>query len=500
MEGMDKSSKIGFVVVFLFAVPFAFGGLFALVMAWKIATGVTPSNAPVWVPIILGLVFSGVGFGLMYAGFAGGKLNSSQMRLQAEHPAEPWLWRADWAQGRVQSKTRVNLIAGWVFAIFWNLVSAPVAIHSVPAAAKASNPAAYILLVFPAVGVYLLVRAIRQSIAFSEFGKTYFEMASVPGVIGRELKGAIQARFPHSPDHGVHLRLSSVHRVTTSSGDTSSTFETILWRDENDLAPEQLCAGPVGTTIPVAFRIPLGVHATEKINSRDEFVWLLEAMADVPGVNYHDIFELPVFRTAATPTNTEAAAEAPAEPTTMFATTARAPLRPEHLTVRVSQDAEGEEFYFPAARNKGTAMVTTVFTSVFGGFTYFLAGSKAPLFFPIVFGASSCLIAYLALQLWLGTSRVVIGRSLTVKKGILGFGRTREIALSDIASIEEKMGMQQGGATGTQYYDIVARLRDGGSETLGRTLPSKRETEWLIGEMKRLAGLQGKAAGAGAGA
>jgi len=498
MEGMDRKGKIGFAVIFLFATPFAFFGLFALAIAWRIATGVTPSNAPFWVPIIFGLVFSGIGFGLMYLAFAGRKRYSSQTRLQAEHPNEPWLWRADWAEGRVESKCRVNLITSSVFAILWNLISAPCLIQGVPAAIKKNNPAVYIVLVFPAVGVYLLVRAIRQTIAFSEFGKTYFEMASVPGVVGGELKGSIQARFPHSLDHGVHLRLSNVHRVTTTSGDTSTTTETILWRDEADLAPEQLFAGPIGTTIPVAFRIPSSVRETERIDSRDEYVWLLEALADVPGVNYHDIFEVPVFRTAATPADAEAAAEATAEPPTMFGTTARAPMRPEHLTVRVSQEADGEEFYFPAARNKGTALLTTFFTVFFGGAAYGLAVSKAPLIFPIVFGAFSCAIGYFTVQLWLGTSRVVIGRSLTVKKGILGIGHTREIALSDISSIDEKMGMQQGGATGTQYYDIVVRLRDGGSETLGGTLPSKRETEWLIGEMKRLTGLQGKAAGAGA--
>jgi len=481
-------------VIFLFATPFAFLGLFALGIAWRTATGVTPGNAPLWVPLILGLVFSGVGFGLMYAAFAGGKRYSSQKQLQAEHPTEPWLWRADWAQGRVQSKTRTNLILAWVFAIFWNLISAPAAIQAVPAAVKQSNPAVYIVLLFPAVGVLLLVQAIRQTIASLEFGKTYFEMASVPGVIGRELKGTIQARFPHSPHHGVHLRLSSVHRVTTNSGNSSSTSETILWRDENDLAPEQLCAGPLGTTIPVAFRIPRGAHPTEKIDSRDEFVWVLEALADVPGVNYHDIFEVPVFETAATPAEAEVAAEAP----TMFGATARAPMRPEHLTVKVSQGAEGTEFYFPPARNKALATVTTFFTVAFGGITRVLAGSKAPVLFPIAFGAFSCLIAYFTLQLWLGTSRVVIGRSLTVKKGILGIGRTREIAVSDIASIEEKMGMQQGGATGTPYYDIVVRMRDGDVETLGSALGSKRETEWVIAEMQRLAGvgLKGNSVGA----
>jgi hypothetical protein len=97
-----------------------------------------------------------------------------------------------------------------------------------PLAAKQKGPIAYVALLFPIVGVFLLVYAIRRTIAYFEFGNTYFEMTTLPGVVGRELSGQIQARFPHSPDHGVHLRLSCAHRVTTSSGNSTSTTETIL--------------------------------------------------------------------------------------------------------------------------------------------------------------------------------------------------------------------------------------------------------------------------------
>jgi hypothetical protein len=487
MIGMNRS-KLAALVLCVFALPFAFGGLFAISQAIRMAH-TDPGNTPFWFPLLFGLVFSGVGFGLIFAVLYGGKCAQRQQRLQVEHPAEPWLWRADWAEGRANSKTRTSMLAGWVFAIFWNLISMPVA-FLVLTAARPKGPIAYVGLIFPIVGVFLLIYAIQRTIAFFEFGNTYFEMSSVPGVVGRDLKGQIQARFPHSPDHGIHLLLSCVHRVITGSGNSQSTSETIVWRDEAELASGQLCPGPAGTTIPVAFRIPLDAQPTEKRSPRDEFVWVLEALADVPGVDYHDIFEVPVFRTQQTPAQPEAE---------KFATAAMVQpvARPSVATIEVRQNAEGTEFYFPAARNKSFAMSTTVFALIFSSVSYFLI-HHAPFIFPLVFGFFSFLLLWITVQLWLGTTRVVIGSGgLTVQSGLLGVGRVRQIPLAEIESISDRITSQQGGATGTPYYDIELSLRDGKKVTLGRTVRDKHETEWLLEEMRRLAGLQAKSMAAG---
>jgi hypothetical protein len=486
---LNLSGKLGVLVLCLFGLPFAGFGLFALSQAIRLARA-GPGNLPFWFPLLFGVVFSGVGFGLIFAALYGGKRAQRQHQLQVEHPTEPWLWREDWAQGRANSTTRTNMLAGWAFAIFWNAISMPVPFLVLPQAARQKGPIAYVGLIFPVVGVLLLIYAIRRTIAFFEFGNTYFEMSTVPGVVGRELKGLIQARFPHSPDRGIHLRLSCVHRVTTGSGNSQSTSETILWRDEADLSSGQLCPGPTGTTIPVEFRIPLDAQPTEKRNVRDEFVWLLEALADVPGVDYHDIFEVPVFRTQQTPAQPEAekfAAPEPAQPVT----------RPDFLTVEVRQKAEGTEFYFPAARNKNFATSTTAFLLIFGAVTFFLI-HHAPVIFPLVFGFFSLLLLYSTVQLWLGTARVVIGSGgVTVQSGLLGGGKVRQIPFSEIASINDRITAQQGGGSGTPYYDIELTLRDGKKLTLGRTLCDKHEAAWLVEEMRRLAGLHPKSMTAG---
>ena len=494
MGGLSKSAagKAVGAFFFLFGLPFAGFGLWAFAQAFQRIGGPEGSQS-FWYPMVFGTIFSSIGFGFMFLAIAGNRKYSRQLQVQAEHAAEPWLWREDWASGRVRSNTKGSMVTAWVFAILWNLISWPPTFFALPNALKEKVASAYFLLIFPAAGVVLLIYAIRKSIAFAEFGKTCFEMASVPAVVGRELKGSIQARFPHSPDHGVHLRLSCVHRYVSGSGNSSTTNERILWREEADVNPGQLCPGPAGTTIPVTFHIPLDAQSTDSRTPRDQVVWQLEALAEVPGVDYHDVFEIPVFRTAQTPTFEE---EERAEEAAEF----RAPemSRPEHPTVRVQPAAGGTEFYFPAARNKGFAASITLFAAIFSAIGYFLIRPRVPIIFPIVFGGFGLLMDYFALQMWLGTTRVIIGSSLRLQSGLLGGGKVREIAVSDIASITDRIGAQSGNGTGTPYYDIELNLTDGKKLTLGRSLRDKHEVEWLVSEMNRLAGMGEKTMVAGA--
>jgi len=73
-----------------------------------------------------------------------------------------------------------------------------------------------------------------------------------------------------------------------------------------------------------------------------------------------------------------------------------------------------------------------------------------------------------------------------LQAGLLGGGKTREIALTDVDSFDEKIQSQTLNGTVVPYYDIVARLRDSQTLTVGKMLSSKRETEWLVSEMRRL--------------
>jgi hypothetical protein len=320
-----------------------------------------------------------------------------------------------------------------------------------------------------------------------EFGKTYFELSTVPCVPGRELRGTIQTRFPHFPDHGIRLKLSCVNHIVGGSGDDRSSEDRIISRMEKAIPPSEIYPGPSGAAIPVSFHLPVDVPETDGSNSSNSIRWLLEADADVPGVNYKDIFELPVFRTKDTPSAQEAEDFAKSEP---------ASERPAKLSIRVSMPADGgTEFYFPAGRNMVFAVGTTIFAFLWAGAIWFMAKHGAPIFFTVIFSLFWPLVGYMSLEFWLGTSRVTIGNGkLRLRSGWLGGGRIQEFSISEVLQIKTKINGQTGGASGTPYYDIEMRRRNGPPVTLGKTVRDPQEANWLVSEMTRLAGLKARPA------
>ncbi len=481
---MNKSSRLAAVFLTIFALPFCGAGLFVLLVGFQsseVAGPLRGNPTPTLIQIVIGLVFSCVGFGLLAAVVFGPRKMRKLESVKAAHPDEPWMWREDWAQGRVHSKTKFNMISAWGFAALWNLVSAPVLVFVHPAQIQ-HEPKLLIALIFPLAGMGLLIRAIRETLRWFEFGDTTFEMTTLPCVMGRDLRGTIVTRFPHIPDHGIQLKLSCVNRFVTGSGKQQSTSEKILWRDERTISAAELCPGPSGVSIPVSFHVSLGNPQTDTTNPRNEILWLLEADASVPGVDYRETFELPVFKTKASPLNDDT------QNLTEAAAVRNPPTNPTVL-VRPSSDG-GTEFYFPAARNKSFAAGTTIFGLLWAGASWGTVIMHAPFIFPLVFGLFDLLFIYIILQLWTGTSTIVVGvGSVKVRDGLFGAGRFSEIPWTEVSTIQLSIGAQSGGASGTPYYDIQLVRSNGLKVVLGHTVRDKQEAEWIVAEMKRLTGL-----------
>ena len=485
---MGTSNKVSFAVaaaiLAIFALGFSISGISVLVAVTRQAP--SSNGVPMFLGICMGLAFTTVGVGIGVVSIYGFRKYKWQQASQVANPASPWLWRKDWAQGRANSCTRSTMVQAWIFAVVWNFISAPVLYFAPKAIAQ--QPLAILGLIFPVSGIGLLIWAIRETFRWFEFGVTWFEMVSCPLVIGNEFHGNIHARFPHGADHGVRLKLSCINRVVTGSGKNQTTSDRILWREEKNVSPGELCPGPIGSLIPVSFRIPWNALQTDGTNSRNSILWLLEADADVPGVDYKDIFEVPVFRTKETPaspeseTRTDNPASAP-------------PIRP---TVVVTRTAEGTQFFFPPGRNKGFALGVTTFSMIWSGVLAIMIFLHAPVIFPVAFGFFDLLLLMGAAQLWLGTSRVVIDSSrVRVQSGLFGGGRWREFPKSQVLDIQAVITAQQGGASGTPYYDIRLLQTEHQNVTLGRTIRDKDEAEWLVAEMKKVLQLRAAVAAAG---
>jgi hypothetical protein len=274
--------------------------------------------------------------------------------------------------------------------------------------------------------------------------------------------------------------------VVTGSGKNRSVWEKIRWREQQTLSPERLLPGPDGALIPVDFQIPNDALASDNANANDAILWILEADANVPGVDYRDTFEVPVFRTKDSP-----ALAAPVDRSNAFQDVPAGPVqRPAGSKIIVqSTPAGGVMFKFPALRNPGAALVTTAF---FLGWSLVVAflWTHAPFFFTFFFALFYALFGLIVLSLWMGSSQVTIeGGNVMVRGGLFSLGPRHVVPCAEITDIQTPIGMQMGNGEGTPYYNIQLVCRDGRKLTAGQALRDKQEAEWLVAEMKKAVGL-----------
>ncbi len=497
---------IVFGLIFMaFGLALASGFLFA-------APGHVQGNR--WVGVLISAIFALIGGGVIYAGIYGSHKLKEQATVEASNPQSPWLWRKDWAASRAESKNRNSAFGLWAAAIFVNGIVFTIAASVVPQLLRTSDPKAFFPLAFCVVGVILAGAAIRASIRRKRFGQTYFEFASLPFSPGRTLKGTIHLRFNTDARHGIDLSLSCVRQVITGGGKNRSTLQSVLWQADKNVPQASLAHGLMGdAVIPVEFSIPSDAYESNHDDLNDQVLWLLHAQADVPGVNYSDDFEVPVFRR--TPSldlaSADLASASAAEPAPIFlsdtlsdtlsdAQGATAPpafqsdptdvAAPQNPKVVVSAGMDGStEFYFPAFRNPSQILVLIFFTAVWTAVVYFLAHSKAPLFFTVVFGLADLLLIYGLILATLVSFRIQAGNGRIVRRrAVLGIGGAREFPFSDIAQILPVTQAQQPGAPAS--YSLRLQMKNGEKATLVDMIDNRQEARWVAAQLEKLAGLK----------
>ncbi len=494
-SAVTRPSKVGEVLLSIFGLIFMVAGLFFASSVVFSAPGQVQGNR--WVGMVISTFFVVVGGGIVYAALYGTRKLESRAAAEQSNPESPWLWRDDWAASRAESRNRNRASFFWLVAIFWNTIAFTVAATTVPALWRASDPKAFFPLAFCVVGVILAGLAIRASIRRERFGQTYFEFASLPFSPGRALKGTIHLRFDTSARHGVDLRLCCVRHIVTGSGDNRSTQESVLWEADKNVPQELLMPRPTGdAVIPVDFAIPSDAYESNHDQPDDQVLWILHAQADVPGVSFSDDFEVPVFRrtpsaaSGAAPTTAFALSEASEKtvPPAFQSDTSdvAAPMNPK---VVISAGVSGTEFYFPAFRNPARVLSLIVFTAIWTGIIYFIAHSKAPWLFAVVFGVFDLLLIYALIQSMLGSFRILVGNGKIIfRRAVLGIGFAREIAFSNIAQI---LTVTPSVGQGTQpSYSVRLQTRDGKSLTLADSIGNRQEARWVAAQLEKFVGLK----------
>ena len=486
------SSKLGAAFLILFATPFAAFGIFALVQAFQKWDG---SKLKDTVGLgLFGLIFSGVGFGLMVLAIVGLKKSKQSEALKAQHPDSPWLLRPDWAAGEIKSSAAGGVGVLLFMGLMFLGIGSVSTVIAVPRAFHGADKLPLLVLFFPLAGIVMLSAAAYMTMRRRKYGAVIFKMASVPAPLGGVLSGVVRVPEHFSPQGGVRLRLSCIHRYVTGTGKQRRTVEEVLW-DAEKILGENLPRGGAGCNVPVFFKIPADAREADERDPNDRILWRLTATAQQPGIDFRADFEVPVFRTAASATPM---ADIP-DPLAQYEVPDEQMVALEDPRIKATDLlGGGREFYFPAARNVGNAIGLTFFWLVWTGFLLLFGlldgrhGSGLPhldggaLFFVVVFGLVDVLIIFALINCWFKRVRVTITRdTVTIARHWLLFGYSKVVPCGDVADFSVTTGMQSGS---TVYRTIRLQGRDGSLITTVITMiRSPREADWLAQQMKRAA-------------
>ncbi len=489
---MTKPSKGAAAFLAFFGLMFFVPGLLALFTFLANGRNTTASNTIAAAAIAL--FFSAIGAGILFAALYGYGRLKKQAAVEEANPASPWLWREDWASSKADSLHKKSQITAWVICILGNMVLIPVAAATIPQLARRNDPRALLVAGFCSIGLILFVVALRASLRHRRFGNAYFEFDSLPFSPAGRLAGRIHLKLDADASHGIDLRLACVRRTVTGSGNNRSTVQTVLWQADQNVPSGALGMDPLGRTIPVDFAIPPDAYVTDHDIPSDQVLWLLHAQADIPGIDYTDDFELPVFRTsgstnqAPAPSFSETNGFVDAAPSDADTAAVAAPAHPK---VSISSQAGGTEFYFHAFRSPARALILAVFTAVWSGVVYFLFRSSAPWLFAVVFGSFDLLLILAVFHSVLGTARIRVGNGEIVStKRTLGIGITKRFLVSEIDAIVPVTGGQQGTNQGSTIYAIRLRTKNGRRITLADEIDSRQEARWIVSQVETLAGLK----------
>lgn len=448
----------------------AAGGLLALVSGVRLY----PDRSAM-AGIIVGAIFMLIAALLVAGVWHGAVASRRKDALQAANPGKPWMWREDWASGIITDSNRAGVIALWIFAIIWNAVSFPIAITQRKEIFGPNHLALFILL-FPVAGVFVFYGAVYQTLRSMKFGTSKCHLERVPIVPGRLFRGDIQINTDLQPENGYHLRLVSIHSVTTGRGRSRTTHETILFDNELTVDASAAMRGPNGTRVPFQFATPPDSQSTNETNLSNRYFWRLSVTAAMPGIDYAAQFEVPVFQTG------EAAdgAEFEAFQHRRRAEVVRHTVK-EAAGVAVKRlPGGGEEFQLTAAKTFGSVFKSLLFLAIWNAGLVALIHYGAPWFIDGFFIVIDLLLLVASIDYFAGKTTVTVDRAgVRLRKTWFGQGGTQSIAADSIASIDAMAISAQNGSS----FGVMLKLRDNTTQRVGAYIQDRESADIIAAKM-----------------
>ncbi len=228
---------------------------------------------------------------LFVAACYGGVLVNRAFEARSKHPDRPWLWRADWAIGRVQARTTFSaFVIGFAWLVFAPIFC-PVAVSGAVRTARFDFLGIAMLATVSLISLLLIVWGLYLWRRKQRWGRSVAELATIPCPRGGLVAGSIfiPKRMEHSQRYRVELICMRVDSYFERNNPKGWFHE--YWADGYEIQCP-LSVRNEGTTIPFLFSPPSSLPTPL---DKENIVWLLTVEAETPGVDLLVQFELPIF-------------------------------------------------------------------------------------------------------------------------------------------------------------------------------------------------------------
>ena len=436
--------------------------------------------------MIFVVLFGGAGVGMLIWGWSLRRSDAHKAERLHTLGGEPWLANKAWADNRIRSSKRWEVWFAWGFAVVWGAIAYPAALSAIPRAWRNENHIVLcVLVLMVAVGLGLLVWAVRATLDARRHGEVRLVMDPFPGAIGGHVGATVDLPgVPYRPDlrFAVTLRCAYHYQTRTGGGDNSSeSREQIVWECEGAAQVQ-----PQGRGSRVAFRlsVPKGLPESEQAVGTNEHHWTVLLESTDPALKFSRRFEVPVYATG--------------EESTWLAHDAA-----KHPQMQALREAEldavsdiepvegGVRLYQPYGRLWRQNLLWLVMGGAFFGMGMWAGYSGAPVLFPLAFGGVGGAMLVWGFYAVSNSLTVQLDRQgLRTERRLLGLMLAwRQVPAHDIArlSIQESYTLQSGHQR-TTFFRVQVNLRNGKSVSIADSLQGRPVAEQMLSTLAKATG------------
>ncbi len=427
-------------------------------------------------------VFGGVGLGLMIYALRASK----EKNLSApEYRDRPWLANDDWHGNALKSNSKLTMYVTWGFAAFWNLMSAPLPFVIREEVLEKQNYPALFGLLFPVVGVALIIWATRRTLEWRRLGPAPVTLDPFPGSIGGHVGGTIDINLPYDVSTKFSMTLTCLRSYMSGSGKNRSRQESAVWQDAQIAHTSSSLRG---SRLGFQFAVPDGLDESDADQSEDSYyLWRLNLKAELPGVDIDRDYEIPVYAT-----HESSAGLSDVSFEQLRSEQSQADAQAVEKVINLRFDANGRSMYFPMGRNLMGGFSGLLFGGIFAGTGWFLINNEGHYFMGSIFGGVGLLIIVSALYFVLNSLDVVqFGSDIRTVRRILGIPvKRRSMRRTDFVRFEKKITLKsQSGGKHVLYYSVSAIDRNGQKMVIGEGFKSASRADAAMELIARKFGL-----------